>query len=240
MTIQTNVEAFSRSRNPQPPRRLGRRYSAQAFLPEAGNTVVCHLDRTDPAHQHVLEARRAVQALPGAENLLFTPPESLHMTLFEGVIETRRTADAWPAGVDRDASVVSVTEQLQPRLSAFAAPPSFSVQITGIGPGGLTLAGATERDAVQMRAWRDALTLPFGYRHRNHDAYTFHMTFAYPVGWIDDALVSVWTQRLHDILTNLVADVPVLPLCAPALCRFADMTRFEELVVLSPRPEPRS
>ncbi|MEO0911422.1 MAG: DUF1868 domain-containing protein [Pseudomonadota bacterium] len=214
-----------------PPSYLGTRYDRTRFLPEAGNTVVCHLDTSEPAHQAVLAARAGMQALAG-NGFLFTPVQSLHMTLFEGVIETRRTADAWPHGIARDAPVADVTEILLKRLVSAPAHPGFSVRATGIRPAGLLLEGATPEDETAMRAWRDALTEPFGYRHTTHGSYRFHMTFAYPVDWIPEAEAERWHAGLHTILADLVEAAPTIPLKPPAFCRFADMTWFEELKVL--------
>ena len=104
MSIRAAVDAIAARNNPEPPSKLGVRYDANRFLPEAGNTVVCHLDRSDPAHKAVLAARSAIQSLPGANHLLFTAEDSLHMTVFDGIIDTGRTADAWPAGMDLTAA----------------------------------------------------------------------------------------------------------------------------------------
>lgn len=236
MTSENGIIRYSASANTAPPARLNTRYSATRFLPEAGNTVVCHLDRTHPDHQAVLDARSRVMALPGAACFLFTPVESLHMTLFEGVIETRRNKNAWPAGMSRDASVSSVTAALLPRFDDFQPLPAFNVQVTDLSPTGLRLAGASPEDEVTMRAWRDALTEVFGYRHDDHDAYWFHMTFAYPVAWLPDDLVPLWQSEIEKIRSDLMKTTPVLPLHPPAFCTFADMTAFPQKRILHPKP----
>ncbi|WP_299827156.1 DUF1868 domain-containing protein [uncultured Roseobacter sp.] len=232
MPLETEIARFAAGQNANLPSRLGQRYSATQFLPEAGNTVVCHLDRNAPSHSAVLAARARLQALPDSERFLYTPEESLHMTVFEGVIDTRRTEDAWPADMDRDAPVTAVTEALMKHLEPFSPPPAFSVRVKDVLPTGLVLAGATAEDDRLMRDWRDALTAPFGYRHKDHDAYRFHMTFAYPTSWIPDDVVPVWTRALSAILEDLAQMAPIIPLRPPAFCKFADMEAFEELRVL--------
>jgi len=232
MSISEEIARFAESAHTDPPQRLGQRYDTTRFLPEAGNTVVCHLDSNAPAHSAVLEARRRMLALPGAECFLYTPADSLHMTVFEGVIETRRTRDAWPADIDRTASVESVTKSLLARLAAFSPPPGFAVRVAGLRPTGFILKGATEQDEAIMHAWREALTEPFGYRHQDHDAYHYHMTFAYPIDWLPESVLPIWETEFRSILADLADAAPVIPLTAPAFCRFADMTRFEELLVL--------
>lgn len=215
-----------------PPARLGQRYTATHFLPEAGNTVVCHLDTGHPGHHAVLASRARLKALPGAERFLFTAPESLHMTVFEGVIETRRTPDAWPGDLDRNASVDSVTKKLLKRLADFPEPPPFNVRIAALRPTGLLLEGATSEDEMRLRALRDALAARLGYRQAGHDDYRFHMTFAYPVDWIPDDQVEEWNKSLANIAKELASATPVLPLRPPAFCQFKDMNFFEELLVL--------
>ncbi|WP_300058137.1 DUF1868 domain-containing protein [uncultured Roseobacter sp.] len=230
----SDLDRYAARNNSEPPARLGQRYDHDRFLPEPGNTVVCHLDHDAPAHQAVLDARARLQMLPGSERFLYTPVSSLHMTLFEGVIDTRRTADAWPNGVDRDAPVDAVTAIVEERLASFAPLPDFSVRAIGVLPTGLVLAGATAEDEAHMRAWRDALTTPFGYRHNDHDAYRFHMTFAYPTQWLPDDMMPLWHSECQAVLDELTAAAPTLPLRSPAFCTFADMTAFPERLVLEP------
>ncbi len=231
---QMDLAQFFASRNDGLPRRFGQRYDAGGFLPEAGNTVVCHLNLEAPGHQAVLDARARIMALEGADRFLFTPVPSLHMTLFEGATETRRTPEAWPSYMALDAPIDLVTKHIDARLQGFPVPGSFAVSPIGLGPGGVMLAGATAQDQAQLRVWRESLTVPFGYRHAAHDAYRFHMTFGYPLDWIPDVLLPMWQAETAAILTDLIAAAPTFALCPPAYCRFADMTRFDKIRVLAP------
>lgn len=233
MSFLCNLTPFLEASHDGPPSRIGQRYDVDRFLPEAGNTIVCHLDQTDPAHAAVLEARARMQALPGAENCLYTPESSIHMTVFEGVIETRRTPDAWPAGLDRDASVDTVTEVLLHRLAGFQPPPPFAMRLVGMTPNGLILGCASPEDDAAMNAWREALADAFGYRHTEHDTYRFHMTFAYMTAWLPDEVTPEWERALPEICADLAQAAPVIPLRAPAFCTFNDMTHFEERLVLA-------
>lgn len=227
-----DLEQFAAAANAGPPMRLGQRYDAVRFLPDPGNTVVCHLELDTPGGAAVLRARERIMALLGAERLLFTPVESLHMTVFEGVLDVRRTGDAWPLFMDAEASVDEVTAEMRQRLAGFEGP-GFEVRVRAVRPGGLELCGATEADAAALVVWREALSAAFGYRQAEHDAYKHHLTFGYPVSWLPDALVPAWRQALAETFAELVAAAPVVPLRAPAFCEFKDMTWFEELVALS-------
>ncbi len=101
-----------------------------------------------------------------------------------------------------------------------------------ITPVGLTVAGATDEDAVTIKAWRDALSVPFGYRHPDHDTYVFHITFAYIVDWLADERLPAWQELFDSSLTFLEREAPVIDINPPAFCRFDDMNHFEELLIL--------
>ncbi|MFT7757348.1 UNVERIFIED_CONTAM: hypothetical protein ODX46_14920, partial [Salmonella enterica subsp. enterica serovar Enteritidis] len=108
----------------------------------------------------------------------------------------------------------------------------FNVEVIDVTPAGLTVAGASEYDERIMRAWRDELAVPFGYRHPDHDTYVFHITLAYPIARFPDERLGAWQELLDDCLAFIRRESPVIALNPPALCSFVDMNHFEELVVL--------
>ncbi|WP_282078107.1 DUF1868 domain-containing protein [Epibacterium ulvae] len=231
MARRIDFERFTESQNNTPPDRLGTRYDTKGFRPEAGNTVLCHLDNSALRHRAILETRaRPQELLP--DHLIFTPESSLHMTVFEGVVETRRTLDAWPKGLAPDASIPAATQHVMPHLQQFEAPGDFTVCPVGISPRGLYLDGVTSADRDIMRKWRDALTEPFGYRQATHDTYAFHMTFAYMLDWLPDTQLAPLERHAEELLAHLIAQAPHIPLRRPAFCIFKDMTHFEEVLTL--------
>jgi len=229
--ISPTLRAYSQGGNAAPPRHLGSRYNdASGFLPEPGNTVVCHLVPGSATEAALVEVRQRFLDMPG--NLLFTPTSSLHMTLFQGIIETRREPGFWPRGIALDSPIDAMTDLMEQRLEGIGIAAPFSVEVTGARPSGLIVAGRTAADRVAMRAWRDAFAALWGYRHPDHEDYLFHITFAYPVAWLDDALLPAWQATLDHAVADLRASVPVLELKPPAFCSFNDMNHFEELRVL--------
>jgi hypothetical protein len=228
------LRPFSQSLNDAPLRHLGTRYDLEGtFLPEPGNTVVCHLVEGSATQAALTEARQAVMALPEAgERLAFTPLSSLHMTLFQGIIEYRRDWPFWPKDMPADASIDTMTAHYLQRLEGFAPGPAFRVRASAVTPNGVTCVPLEARDEAALRTWRDALAEAFGYRHPDHDDYVFHITFAYLRRRLSDAAILAWRDALPEILAGLQAKAPVLQLRAPAFCSFADMKHFEELRVL--------
>jgi len=233
-TIRPSLAAALASRMDAPPARLGIRYDAAGnFLPEPGNTIVCHLQRRSASEAALLQVREKLLTLPGADGLAFTPVTSLHMTLFQGVIETRRKAGYWPPDIPLHLGIDDVTRRMMSRLDGFDGCGSFSIRATEVTPTGLTVEGVTEKDRQAMQAWRDKLARIFGYRHPDHETYRYHITFAYVIRGIPDAMAAQWQRALDDSLALLQRDAPVIELREPAFCRFRDMKHFEELLILA-------
>jgi len=231
-SINPSILAFSRSSNTTPPRHLGTRYSTDAtFLPEPGNTVVCHTMEGTRSHDAILAVRERMMRLPQADRLAFTYASSLHMTVFQGIIEYRRNRPYWPDDMPLDTPIDVMTAHYRDRLKDFAPLSPFRARITDVTLEGLTLEGDTLADRHCLQAWRDAFAGVFGYRHPDHDNYEFHITFAYIVDWLDDAVLPVWQEALLEQLAYLKEQAPVVDLNPPAFCSFEDMNHFEELIV---------
>jgi hypothetical protein len=232
-SIKPSLLKVSAGAHGSPPPRVGTRYDRQGrFLPEPGNTVVSHLVPGSAGERAVLAVRDRIRAMPDAASLAITPPASLHMTLFQGIIEYRREQPYWPADVAADTPIDAMTELYLQRLQGFQGLGPFAVKVIDVTPFELTVAGATDADVRCMQAWRDALSGPFGYRHPDHNSYRFHITLGYMIDWLADDRLPAWASMLDECLTLMQREAPVLQLQPPAFCRFHDMERFEELLVL--------
>ncbi|MGE6784324.1 DUF1868 domain-containing protein [Ensifer adhaerens] len=232
--VSPSLLAFGRSANDAPPRHLRTRYNTDGrFLPEPGNTVVSHITAGTPSEAAVLAVRERLMAMPEAGQFAFTAPSSLHMTIFQGIIEYRRKLPYWPADMPLDTSIDAMTEHYRERLKHFAPLQPFLARVTEITPTGLALEGDSAADRACLSAWRDAFADAFGYRHPDHDNYAFHITYAYPVDWLDDAALPRWQRMLDEQLADLMERAPVIELDPPAFCSFEDMNHFEELIVFS-------
>ncbi len=213
----------SGGRNP----RLGQRFDASGrFLPEHGNTVVAQVTAGSPTEAALIALRQSLMDLPYGANFAFTDVASYHMTVFEGVIETRREYGYWPADLALDLSIDEMTQAMAARLDGFVPPPAFKVKLLEVTPHGLSLTGATPEDEATLRAWREALAAAFGYRSPEHDAYGFHTTLAYQIEWPPVAALPLYVEAMARLTADFAARVPVLDLDPPAFCTFADMNGF--------------
>ncbi|RRH93864.1 DUF1868 domain-containing protein [Mesorhizobium tamadayense] len=232
-TVRPSLAAFFEGTNPSPPAHLGTRYDTSGnFLLESGNTVVSHLIEGSPSEAALIEVRERMLAMLDADRLAFTPISSLHMTLFQGIIEYRRRLPYWPSDMPFDTSIDNMTQLYLGRLQGFQGNGAFRVKTIGVTPNGLTVAGAADEDRLILKAWRDALSVPFGYRHPDHDTYVFHITFAYQIRRLADERSAAWQDLFDGCLSFLEREAPVIELRPPAFCSFKDMKHFEELLVL--------
>lgn len=234
-TLPPYLHLFSRTLTPQPLPHFGTRYdSSGQFLREPGNTIVCHLLPGTESEQAIVDARAGYLSMPGACQLAFTPVSSLHMTLFQGIIEYRRKLPFWPADVPLDAPIDDMTAIYMDRLAAFVPDGPFEMEVTEATPAGLTLDGVTADDRARLKSWRNRFADLLGYRHPDHDRYSFHITFAYPKERFDDETIAAWVPFLDEVMQEVRARSPVIALKPPAFCAFEDMNHFEELLVFEP------
>jgi hypothetical protein len=231
-TLSPELLLYSKTHNPNPPAHFGSRYrKVGGFLPEAGNTIVCHLDKGSQTQAALIEARERYLAMPEAPQFLFTPISSLHMTLFEGIIETRCRQDCWPGDLPLATPIDDMTELMAARLEGFSMLDPFKVTIVEARPSGLLVDGATENDRKVMRAWRNAFADLLGYRQPNHEDYKFHMTFAYAIERLEDEALPRWQAMLDEVADDIRRKAPVFELAPPAFCVFEDMNHFHELLI---------
>lgn len=234
--VSKDLEYFSANSHDEPPRHLGSRYNLDGeFLSEPGNTIVCHLLEGSQSESAIIKTRQRFLDMPEASQLAFTPVSSLHMTVFQGIIEFRRALPYWPENMPLDTPIDTMTDYYRDRLSAFPALPVFNMQVTGLMPTGLVMQGVTSEDDRIVALWRDAFAGAFGYRHPNHESYEFHITLSYVTRWFDPECLPRWQAMLDEELEELRAAAPVIEMRPPAFCEFKDMNHFKELVVFDRR-----
>ena len=135
LPLKSSLHRYAASNNSVSPRHLGTRYDADGtFLPEPGNTVVCHLVGGSSSEHAILEVRRRMMSMPDANKLTFTPVSSLHMTLFQGIIEYRRALPYWPEDLSLDTSIDDMTQLYLKRFETFEDRGSFNIKVDWYHP----------------------------------------------------------------------------------------------------------
>lgn len=213
------------------PARLGSRFNAEGqFLPEPGNTIVAHVPEGSQTQAGLITLAQKMKALPGAGHFAFTPISSYHMTVFQGVIEFRREEGFWLPFLPMDATIDSVTAHMVEKLKTFPKSRSFKIKPIALTPLGLTVAGKTREDEQALRDFRDQLADCFGYRHPDHDDYTFHITMAYLIKFMPPEQAKIHAQAIKALGDEFLAKVPNIELGTSDFCTFEDMNHFEPVV----------
>lgn len=226
---QDHVSRPAGTENP----RLGVRFNREGrFLPEAGNTVVAQVLPGSATESALIWLRAELQALPFGHHFAFTEVASYHMTVFEGVIETRRAPGFWPPSIPLDASIDAATEAMSRMVADLPPLPDFAMRPVAVTPFGVTLAGATGADEAAVRVWRNCLAEALGYRTPRHERYAFHTTLAYVHSWLPAEALPGYVEAITHLSSAFVDRVPVMDLARPAFCRFADMNAFPPVVPL--------
>ncbi|WP_420407069.1 DUF1868 domain-containing protein [Hoeflea sp.] len=233
-TLREFHRAFCGEGQDPSPAMLGTRFDRRGnFLPEPGNTVVCHVPHGSRTQAAMVEVRNRLQALDTGGHFTWTPVSSYHMTLFNGVIESQRERGHWPAELPLDATISEATDYLEPRLSESRCMAPFSVKLESVTPLGLLVTGATAEDEATIRRIRDELTVPFGFRKPGHEGYPLHLTLGYILRWLPHELAPVYMRELEAMGETFRSEVPVLELGPAEFCTFEDMNHFEPVLRLS-------
>ncbi|KAM0425415.1 hypothetical protein ACHAPT_009472 [Fusarium lateritium] len=215
MTIHSapTSEAYTSERPPYPigvPFKFNPEGVAQLYR---GNTTVCHIPPSSPIISGLHAVFKTFESHPKlAKYVRLLPPDSWHMTVFDGVREAECEPGMWPPGLLKQ-PLQEATADFSQRLRKFGrqleaeglAPP-YKMKVRGfeipapVGIG-LQVEGATPEEEKRMRRLRDRLSDVLGFRAPNHETYQFHITIAYFLRHVDGAD----QIELHGVLTELLS-----------------------------------
>ncbi|MEM1266252.1 MAG: DUF1868 domain-containing protein [Pseudomonadota bacterium] len=221
------------------PAHIGRKFTPDGqALSCPGITTLAHVPKDSGAHAALVEAQAALAAAPGADAFTFLPPESFHMTLFDGVIDYRRTEGEWIVDLPLDAEMAEVRDAARQRLRRLTTVPrEVRVRPTGIFGGfSVEMTGADTGEEARLRRGRDAISAALGLRRPDHDAYPFHITLGYLLRWLAPVEIEEVIARSQTAAETLIARAPVFTLGPFELCAFEDMRHFAPMMRLGDRP----
>jgi len=171
---------------PRPPGGLAKFDADGAVRRTPGLTTLCHIDRRSEAFAALVKAQNLLKAGPHADGFAWLPPDSFHMTVWDGVIDHRRGPGDWPCHLPTNAPIDTVAADFARRLDGFAAPPRFVIRATEIRAGfSVRVSGADPEQEAALRGTRDALSERLGLRRTDHGSYRFHITLGYPLRWLE-------------------------------------------------------
>ncbi|EME82913.1 uncharacterized protein MYCFIDRAFT_211195 [Pseudocercospora fijiensis CIRAD86] len=219
------------------PSGVPQRFSADGVVQYCpGNTTLCHIPLDSPlipVLKKIYEAIKSHPVLSVPIHLL--PQDSWHMTTCDGVIKY----GYWPPGRS-EKDLQEFTEEVRERMKALGeklegeglASPyhirgrGFDACVNGIA---LEVEGATEEEERRLRRLRDTLADAFGFKQPTHDTYTFHVSIAYLLRFLEDEE----RQELNKLLSRFLDDIKVeFQLGDVEFCTFDNMHKFDRLFYL--------
>ena len=225
--------------HPAVPSGVGRKFHADGSIRKfPGNTVICHLDHDSALFDALLRMRKTLEDLPFASAYTLLPPESWHMTVFEGVCDEIRKPSYWPSDLPMTAPLETCNSLFEKKLKNFDlrddAP--FNVKSLGLQPLvdgiALNIQPATADDERRLRDLRDRLSDLLLLRHEQHGSYAFHLS----IGYLIRTLSQEEQQHLHRLFENEFAtNGACFELGAPEFCLFEDMFAYERQFYLTPK-----
>jgi hypothetical protein len=242
MSLFANARADDTFRTMRPsgslvptPRDIGGKFnpdgSVRRFL---GNTIISHIPLGSSASNAFTAVRDTLRQQDFSPCLTFTPPSSYHMTVFEGVTESKRRLPFWPADLPTDAPMQSCTDHLARKLVGFdlQATLPFKLRITDFNArqdsgATLRLTPADDNEERKLRTLRDRLSERLAIRAPDHDTYRFHVTLGYLVRWMTEEESEAYLKVQQACLRYLQQQVPVLEVGVPEFCIFNDMFAFD-------------
>jgi len=214
------------------PRFLDRRFnSAGQPVSCPGNTIIRHI--ADPVDLDRLSAAQdALRSGPAGSCFAWLPRESLHCTLFNGLLYAERETATWPTTLANDASRAEADAHIQDAFHSTPAPAGpVEMKIAGFSGFssdalGLSLRADATGDQA-LRTYRDALAEAAGLRHRpGHDSYAFHITLGYLIAWPDPAVAAAFDAAKVPIAEGLASAPLHLPAHRPEFCTFEALDHF--------------
>lgn len=202
-------------------------------LPTPGLTTLCHIDPASPAFAALVEAQEMLKAGPHAEAFAFLPQNSFHMTVWDGVIDYRRSPGQWRAHLPTDTPLTEVETDFSDRFKSLDLPRHFIIRANELY-GGFTVgvSGATADEEAKIRRARDLLAEAANLRRDNHDRYQLHITLAYQIRWLDrgaaEDVVALSTRSFERVADKL-AHIDIGPV---EFCRFETMHHFAPISTL--------
>lgn len=209
--------------------------------PFAGNTVICHLPVQSVMRDAMVPLHQELAAAPFAHKLGLTSTDSYHMTVFPGANDQDRTVYGWPSYVPLNVSMEECNRLVGERMAAARLRCKLPIRVRVDVAGTLnyftacTLRMVPENagENAKLRAVRDQLAEVYGFRTKDHDQYTFHITMSYQLARFTEQEQAAYRRILRAHVRRIVAATPVLELGEPEYCVFPDMFRFEPKTLLA-------
>jgi hypothetical protein len=209
--------------------------------PFAGNTVICHLPVQCAMRDAMVPLHEELAHSPLVHKLGLTSTDSYHMTVFPGANDQGRSVYGWPSYVPLDATIEDCNRLVGERMTAAQFHCRLPLRVRVDVPMTLNyfsactlrMVPADPEENAKLRTLRDQLAGVYGFRTKDHDQYTFHITMSYQMARFTEQEQMAYRRILRAHLQRIAVAAPILELAEPEYCVFPDMFRFEPKKLLA-------
>lgn len=205
-------------------------YADGAVRRYPGNTIICFLDPdSDVFRLSVWMQEELIRQCPPPQISLL-PPSSLHMTVFQLLVDEVRELEKWSSHLPLTATLDETDAFFTGVVPKVPVPQSFSMCYKRLKTDGagisIRLLPADPDSAAAVRQYRANLTTVTGIRFPDHDEYEFHISLAYNIlrrTEEQQAQLTAFAQQIDDAMVQRFG---IFETGEPVLTFFDDMFRF--------------
>jgi hypothetical protein len=197
-----------------------------------GNTILWHLPRQSEAFEVMVRAQRALTEGAASRCLALLPPQSFHLTLFEGCLDRVRTQQAWPRDLPLDEPMERVNTFMTDRLKNFDLACALPIRFRIAAPEEVPHAAHFEvipdgpAEKIKLLDLRERFAKALGLWHEGHLNYRYHITVAYIYREFSGSEREDFEKSYRKTVARLQSEIFCLELREPEFCTFSDMTHF--------------
>lgn len=193
----------------------------------SGNTVVANLYDQPEILQAVAVLQDRYRQLPFSNKFTLTPPESIHMTVFELLCDQNREEAFWSKFLPLNLPIAEVSAYFGDKLSHFPlTEEQITMRVTGLGTLTILLEPADAASRERLANIREFISHQTGVIFPNHNSYQFHITIGYrhqELTQEEQAYLDNCRQEAEKLLLERLQEVKINRI---DYTTFEDMSRF--------------
>lgn len=195
-----------------------------------GNTIICFVDPDSETFRLSVWLQEELRRQLPPPGIALLPVSSLHMTVFQLVVDEVRQPEKWSSHLPLDAPLADTDAFFMRVVPGVPAPGSFRMRYRRLKVEGsgisIRLEPADDEAESAIRQYRADLVAATGVRFPDHDDYEFHISLAYNILRRTDAQEAQLTAFVQRVDAIMQAAFGIFETGQPVLTFFDDMFRF--------------
>ncbi len=206
---------------------VGRKFNKDGTCKEfMGGTIISFLDKSNAIYDLVLQIRDEYRRCTFGRKLSFLPPYSYHVTVFIVFNDPNRDSDHWSEYLPGDTSVDDTHRFMIPRVNRVVPPGPLDFHPTYVDGDTVRLRPKTKNVANSLQDYRNQLSKECGVRFKDHDTYSYHITFSYLIEKLTESEFSDLLEINRKCTETISGFTDEIALPSPVYTKVFDMCDF--------------